>query len=228
MKNNMKSMFSTSSAPIWDFPLRLFHWLLVLAVIGAIASGKTENWFIHEKMGLAVLGLVGFRLIWGFIGGHHARFVRFPLAISSIFAYLRLRWSGDRHYQPGHAPTGAWATLLILVVLGSMAISGSMANNDILFEGPLAAWAGDFSNKASDAHDTLQWAVFGVIVLHLLAIVMYRVWLKIKLTPAMVTGGVDHNATPISLSKQIFGVILLIVMVAGAESLALISDRFYF
>lgn len=109
-----------------------------------------------------------------------------------------------------------------------MAIFGSMANNDILFEGPLAAWAGDFSSTASDAHNTLQWAVFGVIALHLLAIIIYRVWLKIKLTPAMVTGGINHDAPPISLSKQIFGVILLIAMVAGAESLALIGDRFYF
>lgn len=218
----------SSPAPIWDFPLRLFHWLLVLAVIGAIASGKAENWFVHEKMGLAILGLVGFRIIWGVIGGHHARFLNFPLRLSLLITYLRGRWAGDRLYHPGHAPTGAWATLLILVVLGAMAISGTMSNNDILFEGPLAAWVGENSDIATEIHETLELLVFGVIALHLLAIIIYRKWLKIKLVPAMITGGIDDQAPPISRIKQAFGVILLIAMVAGAESLALIGDRFYF
>jgi cytochrome b len=118
--------------------------------------------------------------------------------------------------------------LLILVVLGAMAISGTMSNNDILFEGPLAAWVGENSDIATEIHETLELLVFGVIALHLLAIIIYRKWLKIKLVPAMITGGIDDQAPPISRIKQAFGVILLIAMVSGAESLALIGDRFYF
>ena len=200
----------------------------MLAVIGAIASGKAENWFVHEKMGLTVLGLIGFRLIWGIIGGHHARFLNFPLRISSLITYLHERRVGDRQHRPGHAPTGAWATLLMLVVFGAIATSGSMANNDILFEGPLAAWVGIYSGTATDIHKTLQWVVFGVIAVHLLAIILYRVWLKINLTPQMITGGGDEHAPPISRAKQVFGAVLLMAMVAGAQSLALIGDRFYF
>ena len=217
-----------ASTPIWDFPLRLFHWLLMLAIIGAIASGKAENWFVHEKMGLAVLGLIGFRLIWGMIGGHHARFLSFPLRMSSLKAYLRERWSGHRHHRPGHAPTGAWATLLMLAVFGAIAVSGTMSNNDILFEGPLAAWVGNNSDTATEVHEILQWVVFGVIGLHLLAIILYRIWLKINLTPAMITGGVDKQALPISRTKQVFGVVLLLTMVSGAQYLAFLGDRFYF
>ena len=62
---------------IWDLPLRLFHWLLAVAVIVSIGSVKNENMFVHEKSGLTILGLLGFRLVWGVIGSHHARFVHF-------------------------------------------------------------------------------------------------------------------------------------------------------
>ena len=57
---------------IWDLPLRLFHWLLAVAVIVSIGSVKNENMFVHEKSGLTILGLLGFRLVWGLIS-HHAR-----------------------------------------------------------------------------------------------------------------------------------------------------------
>ena len=150
----------SASTPIWDFPLRLFHWLLMLAIIGAIASGKAENWFVHEKMGLAVLGLIGFRLIWGMIGGHHARFLNFPLRMSSLKAYLRERGSGHRHHHPGHAPTGAWATLLMLAVFGAIAVSGTMSNNDILFEGPLAAWVGNNSDTVTEVRNPAMGSVW--------------------------------------------------------------------
>ena len=63
-----------------DLPLRLFHWGLVIAVIGAISSAKLEILWLHERFGLAVMGLVGFRLVWGFYGGHYARFAQFLVA----------------------------------------------------------------------------------------------------------------------------------------------------
>ena len=71
---------------IWDLPLRLFHWGLVLAVLGAVISSKNGMMFWHEKMGLTVLGLLGFRIIWGFVGSHHARFSNFLVSPSKVVA----------------------------------------------------------------------------------------------------------------------------------------------
>ena len=51
---------------VWDLPLRIFHWALVVAVIGAVASSKADVMWLHERFGLSVMGLVAFRLIWGF------------------------------------------------------------------------------------------------------------------------------------------------------------------
>ena len=222
-----------ASGKVWDIPLRLFHWLLMFAVIGAIASSKMENWFWHEKMGLTILGLISFRFIWGVIGTPYARFSSFSLKPHLVIAYIRSRLKGDRTYYPGHAPTGSWATIILLAVLGSMAGFGTMANNDILFEGPLAAWAGDFSNTATDWHEALEPVLFSVLIAHILALLIYRIWLKINLVPAMITGGKDISSplsTPVGFSRkhQLAGVILLAVMIAGAQSLGFIGDRYYF
>ena len=237
--NKMPTSSSDASSPnasspdaatgkIWDIPLRLFHWLLMFAVIGAIFSSKTANWFWHEKMGLTVLGLIGFRIIWGFIGTDHARFSRFPLSPGRVIQYIRLRLAGDRTYTPGHAPTGAWATIILLAVLGAMAGFGTMANNDILFEGPLAAWVGTFTNTATYWHRVLERVLFAALIAHLAAMLTYRIWLKINLVPAMVTGGKDDKAKPFSRRHQMLGVALLLVMVAGAQTLGLLGERYYF
>ena len=114
-----------------------------------------------------------------------------------------------------------------------MAGFGTMANNDILFEGLLAAWAGDFSNTATDWHEALEPVLFSVLIAHILALLIYRIWLKINLVPAMITGGKDISSplsTPVGFSRkhQLAGVILLAVMIAGAQSLGFIGDRYYF
>jgi len=217
---------------VWDIPLRLFHWLLMLAVIGAIASGKTQNWFWHEKMGLTVLGLIGFRLIWGVVGTRYARFMP-----RHVIDYIRSRLAGDKSHSPGHAPTGAWATILLLAVLGGMAGFGTMAHNDVLFEGPLAAiangyGAGGFSDTATDWHNALEPVMFAMLAVHIVALLMYRIWLKINLVPAMITGGVtgdeEMSLKPFSKTHQITGVILLLAMIAAAQCLGLIGERYYF
>jgi cytochrome b len=211
---------------IWDLPLRVFHWGLVISVIGAVASVKNGLMFWHEKMGLTVLGLLGFRIIWGFVGSHHARFVNFMVGPARLFEYLKLRFSGGRDHSPGHAPTGAYATLALIAVLAVMASLGTMSNDDILYEGPLAAYVGDFTNKATGYHHLMEEAVFLVIILHLLAMIIYRYVLKISLVPAMVHGGRDDGHPRPGPALQAGGIILLLVMVAAAQSLGLLGNRF--
>ncbi|HPR06711.1 MAG TPA: cytochrome b/b6 domain-containing protein, partial [Denitromonas sp.] len=99
---------------IWDLPTRLFHWLLVVCVIGAIIStkigGNAMLW--HGRFGLAIVGLLGFRLAWGVVGSHTARFAQFVRGPATIAAYLRGQWQGI-----GHNPLGALSVLAMLLVL---------------------------------------------------------------------------------------------------------------
>ena len=213
--------------PIWDLPLRVFHWALAISVVAAIGSAKNGVMYVHEKAGLTVLGLVIFRIIWGFIGSHHARFKNFMTMPKAVLEYIQSRRKGDRGYHPGHAPTGGYATLAILMVLLAMASFGTMANDDVLYEGPLAAYVGDFTNEARRIHHMIEKLVFLIIALHLLAIAVYRFKLGIKLIPPMVTGGRDEIITKISRGRQILGLVLMAASVAATQSIGLLGDRFF-
>ncbi|MCE2517136.1 MAG: cytochrome b/b6 domain-containing protein [Alphaproteobacteria bacterium] len=223
-----KSMNSLQKpAPVWDLPLRVFHWGLLIAVVGAIASAKNGEMYWHQKSGLTELGLVAFRLIWGVIGSHHARFRNFMVGPRRVLAYIAERRGGDRSVHPGHAPTGAYATLALLAVLLGMALLGAMSNDDILYEGPLAAYVGSFTNRASDLHHIGEKLVFFLIAAHLAAILIYRYVLKIKLLPAMVNGGQDPKITPITPLRQAIGFAVMAATLAAAHSLSNLGDRFF-
>ncbi|XDZ64785.1 cytochrome b/b6 domain-containing protein [Alphaproteobacteria bacterium LSUCC0684] len=212
---------------VWDLPLRVFHWLLMASVIGSIVSAKIENMFLHEKFGLTVAGLVMFRIVWGIAGSHHARFSRFMVPPSAVISYIRARIAGARDHRPGHAPTGAYATVVILLVLAAMAGLGMMSNDDVLYEGPLAAYVGDFTNMASTLHHRAEVVVFALIILHLAAILIYRVVFGIRLVPAMISGGTDPQARPVSRRHQIAGLVLMAALIGAMHLLSFLGNRFY-
>ena len=231
-------MPAQQTPPIWDLPLRLFHWLLVVAVAGAILSGQNGWWFWHEKFGLTVLGLLVFRLIWGVIGGKHARFVHFRLAPAKVLGYLQQRRdtlftrpaSHAPTHAPGHSPFGAWATLVILGVLLALAISGNLAHNGILFEGPIARLfgIGTLSDFATRIHRSLEKVVIAIIALHILAIIGYRLLWGIRLLPAMLRDTPDPTATTSSYrGSQIGGIVLLLVCIGLAQGLGFASQGIY-
>ena len=108
-----------------------------------------------------------------------------------------------------------------------MASLGLMANDDVLYEGPLAAFVGDFTNQARQYHHNVSKLVIVMIIIHLAAIAIYRFKLKIKLIPAMVHGGKDDKTRRLSGSHQLFGLILMAACIAASQSIGLIGDRFY-
>ncbi|TVO51869.1 cytochrome b/b6 domain-containing protein [Denitromonas halophila] len=171
---------------IWDLPTRLFHWLLVGCLSGAVISvkigGNAMIW--HGRFGLAIVGLLGFRLAWGFVGSHTARFTQFVRGPATIAAYLRGQWQGI-----GHNPLGALSVLAMLLVLFAQALTGLVANDDIAFTGPLyAAVSKDLSDALTGWHRRGEWAIFALIALHLAALLYYRLIKKEPLIRPMITG----------------------------------------
>ncbi|WP_026600600.1 cytochrome b/b6 domain-containing protein [Methylomonas sp. 11b] len=171
---------------IWDWPLRLFHWLLVVAVVGAYATGKLggnlTDW--HARFGSLILGLLVFRLIWGFIGTTHARFASFFPTVSRLVEYVKGEWQGV-----GHNPAGAIAIIALLAVLSFLAITGLFANDDIAFEGPLFhAIDKEVSDKLSGWHIFAVNILLGLVAVHVSAIVLYQRLKKTNLVVAMLTG----------------------------------------
>ena len=171
---------------VWDLPLRLFHWLLVFAVIGAYFTGKLggnlTDW--HDRLGGFILGLLVFRLIWGFVGTTHARFSNFVPNFSKLTTYIKGDWQGV-----GHNPAGALAVIALLSTLLFLAITGLFANDDIAFEG---VWfhliSKELSDKLSGWHSLAFNVLLGIIIFHLAALIFYQVVKKTNLILPMLTG----------------------------------------
>lgn len=216
-------MTDRSRIRVWDLPLRLFHWLLAACVGGAIVTAKIGGtWMIwHERLGTTVLALLVFRLVWGIVGPRHARFASFVRGPRAVLAWLR---HPPQAPAPGHNPLGALSVLAMLLALGLQATTGLFANDDIAFEGPLAA---SVSNATSSLltgwHRLNEPVVLGLIALHLAAIVWYRVRRGKNLVGTMIHGDADAAATPGALpSRDDASIRLLALALAAACAAAVI------
>ncbi len=171
---------------IWDLPLRLFHWVLALAVTGAMISGQIGgNLMIwHGRLGILIAGLLGFRLAWGLVGSTYARFASFVRGPATILAYLRGHWHGL-----GHNPLGALSVLGMLIALGLQTAGGLFGNDDIAFQGPLYALVTkDTSDWLTGLHRKGFWLILLLVATHLAAIVFYLRVHQDNLVRPMITG----------------------------------------
>jgi len=169
---------------VWDLPLRLFHWLLLICVAGSLISVQIKAMDWHGRFGLAVLGLLVFRLVWGLIGSTHARFWSFAPGPTSLVDYLRGRWHGL-----GHNPLGALSVFAILAVLLIQSITGLFADDVIAYTGPLRrAVTSATSSQLTSWHMRMEYVIYGLIALHLAAIAFHE-WIKReRLVKPMITG----------------------------------------
>ena len=174
---------------VWDLPTRLFHWLLAFAVGAALVTGQIGGNAIewHARIGLFIVGLIVFRLVWGVLGSTHARFASFVPTPSAIRAYLRGEWRGL-----GHNPLGALSVLGLLVLVALQLSTGLLGNDDIAFRGPLSDLIGkDLSDRLTGIHELTSNALIALIALHLAAIAFYGHVKKQKLIKPMITGWKD-------------------------------------
>lgn len=176
---------------VWDLPVRIFHWSLVLSVIVAYAT----HWLgvayfkYHVWSGYAVLVLVSFRLLWGLVGTRHARFwnfVRNPLA---TWRYARDLLRGRERHFAGHNPLGALMVIVLLLTLFVQAALGLFGNDEIFNVGPLYGYiSNELSVVLTSWHRQLFYWIAGAIGLHVLAVVAHVVIKRERLVRAMITG----------------------------------------
>jgi cytochrome b len=172
---------------VWDLPIRLFHWLIVALIAFSWWSGETGRMDWHYRSGLAALVLLIFRLLWGVIGSSTARFSHFVKPPAGVVGYLR-RPAGSPHLA-GHNPIGGYSVIAMLLALTVQIGTGLFAVDvDGLESGPLSPLVTFRQGRtAADLHETSFAVLQGLIVLHLLAIVYYRLRGRRLILP-MVTG----------------------------------------
>ncbi|MDB5404389.1 MAG: hypothetical protein QOF70_5734 [Acetobacteraceae bacterium] len=174
---------------VWDLPVRLFHWAIVVLIFFAWGTQEFDHMEWHVRIGYTILTLLLFRIVWGFIGSDTARFTRFlrsPLEGLRHLARLRRR---EPDQEVGHNAAGGWMVLLMLALIGIQAGTGLFSNDDANTEGPLMHLVGkDQSDWLSHIHYLNFMAIEAVIVLHVLAITAYAVLKRQNLVRPMVTG----------------------------------------
>jgi len=176
---------------VWDLPLRLFHWLLVLLVVVSFVSAKIGGnaMQFHLLSGYAILALLLFRILWGFLGGTHARFASFIRGPAAVISYLRGLSGHEAGRHLGHNPAGAWSVILMLAVLLAQVATGLFANDDIATEGPLAKLVSKaLSDRITGIHHLNVKLLYALIVLHLSAIAFYVFYKRENLVKPMLTG----------------------------------------
>ncbi len=164
---------------VWDLPTRLFHWSLVACIAGLVLTGYVGGarmeW--HARLGYAVLTLLLFRLVWGFVGGHWSRFGSFVRGPSHIAAYLR----GESHPDSlvGHNPLGALSVLAMMTFLLAQVATGLVGDDEIAFTGPLNRFVTSAQGLAATWYHKRvgQWVIAALVVLHVGAVLFY-LWRK--------------------------------------------------
>ena len=162
---------------VWDVPTRMFHWLLAISFAGAFLTAESERYRdIHVMLGYTLLGLIAFRLLWGFVGSRYARFRSFLFKPGEIVAYVTSLLKAKPAHYLGHNPAGSVAVYLLLALGIAVGISGVVVFQDIGGD----AW--------EELHEMASYAMLSVVGLHLAGVLASSVLHRENLVRAMITG----------------------------------------
>jgi len=222
---------------IWDLPLRIFHWALVITIAGAWYTSDQDNGLIehHLTFGYVALGLIIFRVLWGFFGTRHSQFKHFIPTPVKLLAYVK---NNNSSKEPaGHNPLGSLMVVFMLTIILLQSVSGLFMNDDIFTAGPYY----DTINEDIEAilvfiHRNSFDVIIGAIVLHVLAIACYKKFKGKSLVLPMITG--KKSSTDVSEqdaikhSKVIVGIIVAIAVIAFVYWLVVlnapVTEEYYY
>lgn len=223
------------SVRVWDLPLRLFHWMLVLAVTGSLITGQFSSdlglWAAewHKLFGYAVLVLLLFRLSWGFAGGTYARFGSFVRGPRAVIGYLgELTGRRPARLRLGHNPLGGWSTIAMLLCLAVQAGSGLfLSDEDLGLEGPLSKYVGGaMAERLSTLHEANFVLLLFLIGLHLSAIAFYLFAKRENLVKPMITGFRQLPSAPENAAARGgHGLLALVLLACSAAIVWYIANR---
>ncbi len=210
---------------VWDLPTRVFHWSLVLCVVALVVTGEVggDAMVWHFRIGYAVLALLAFRLIWGFVGGRWSRFSSFVHGPATVLAYVQGRTKPEHHV--GHNPLGAGSVLALLGILLLQVLSGAFSDDEVAAAGPMTRFVANATvSLLTKYHAEVGKGILILLVLlHVGAIVYYRVKKRDNLVPPMLHGDkqLDFAAEPSrdDSRSRALALVLFALCVAGVTAL---------
>jgi cytochrome b len=206
------------AVPVWDMPVRLFHWILVLLIAFSWLSSEMDWMTWHMYSGYTILTLILFRILWGFVGSTHARFSDFIYGPRALIGYIKTLPSRTAAKFAGHNPLGGISVVLILLCVLAQAGTGLFANDDIIYEGPLFKHVSkDLSDWLTTLHKYNFNVMLALIGVHIGAVLYYLIWKSENLVKPMFTGRkqLPAGAVPATMRSAGLAVVLLAVCAAG-------------
>ncbi len=189
---------------VWDVPVRIFHWLIVLCFIGAYLTSEERIWRpLHTAFGYTTAGLIVFRLVWGVVGTRYARFSNFVHAPAAALGYLRSLRAGRPQHFIGHNPAGGLAIVALLAIGAAVTLSGWVA----LQESSQDIW--------EEIHEVLANLMLGLVALHIVAVVASS-WLHHENLVAPMLNGKKHGQPGTGIQHRYRGIGLLMLLAVAA------------
>lgn len=183
-------MRASARLAVWDAPVRIVHWLIAMTMPALWWTAENDQLEWHRRLGYLVLGLVAFRLIWGFVGGSTARFEAFVRGPAAVLAYARSLRRSEPALVIGHNPMGGWSVAaLIALIVAETGLGLFAVDVDGLESGPLSRLVSfETGRLAAHWHHVLFNALMALVALHLSAIAFYAFVRRENLVAPMLTG----------------------------------------
>jgi len=208
---------------VWDLPTRVLHWLFVLTLGAQYATGEAGgDWLVwHFRTGYLMMGLLTFRIIWGFVGPRHARFSSFIKGPGSTLAYLRqIHKAGQEAlHSVGHNPLGGLMVLGMIALLSAQVVTGLFSSDGLSYYGPYSSTvSSDRSDQMTDWHGIVFNIIIAAAALHILAVMYYTFIRKRPLVLAMFHGRKPRSHVPpdAGIEHSALGRAVLVAIIAAA------------
>lgn len=194
---------------IYDLPTRLFHWIfaglfLTAFIIAQTVEDDSAIFTLHMLAGLMLTFVVLLRIVWGFVGSKHAKFIDFSLHPKSVFAYFRGILSGSKERWAGHNPASSWAALLMMLFALGLGLTGFLMTS------------GPNKENFEDIHELLSNGFIIVAVLHVAGVLLHTLRHKEMIGLSMIDGKKNDVPTSeeITSSRPAAGVLFLGLVIA--------------
>lgn len=210
--NEAKLKSDNAGSLVWDLPLRIFHWALAVSLMGSwITAEAGFEWTqTHFLFGYTALGLISFRILWGLVGTTHARFRNFlsgPKAVIQSLKQLPKSTPANGVSHIGHGPLGGWASVVLLALVMTQAVSGLFTSDDIFYAGPYnSVVSNSLANYLGWLHHTNFNFLLAAVALHLLTVTWYLLVKKENLIRPMLTGrkNLGEKMLPTAIANNLF------------------------
>jgi len=167
----------TTRILVWDFPTRIFHWLLAASFAGAFLTAESERYRdVHVALGYLMLALIGFRFVWGLVGTRYARFRSFAFGPSRVLSYLGSLLRGSPEHYVGHNPAGSWVIYGLLLLGMLTGVTGYATYSDLGGE------------AFEELHEVFASAMLALVALHIAGVIVSSLLHRENLVRSMISG----------------------------------------